>query len=286
GYALWGEGVGLITAVSGVTYPEGGAQWVSASETCASSPDGRYLYSAITMDRTNSNNGRMVFNIDTNNIKRYQPLGQLVANGTPIKSTSTLYGYEDAAQVNALGFDMEGHAYTHGPNGTIAQYNYQANRNRLHYTDKLDVSATTPTVSALAIDPGSSRIALLDGTNLQIDVYNDRNASGSASPSQQIGTAATTPTGLAINARTGDYLVLDSALVDNKVRLYVYDATSTTLFPVLNRTISIPVTAATLGTDETAETNFKIAYNERNNVLFLIAPTSKRVYALSLPALL
>jgi hypothetical protein len=120
---------------------------------------------------------------------------------------------------------------------------YQESSNVYTLASSLGWSGGASTVSAIAIDSADTSIALLDAGNNQIDVYSDRSVNGAATPTSSIslaGLGVTTPTGLAISGRTGNYLVLDSALQSGtSVRLFVINTAGT-----LVSTISINVTSS------------------------------------------
>lgn len=167
-------------------------------------------------------------------------------------------------------------------NNTVDGYRLASTGSSFSLNNQMSYNSWTASVGAMAIDASGFGVALLDTGNKQIDVYGDRTLNGTpAAPTQLSISGTTTPTGLAQSARTGNYLVLDSALQSStNVRLFVYNSGGT-----LQQTININVTAGNLGVAATSETNFKIQYNEKDNILYLVAPNinSGTVFALSLP---
>jgi hypothetical protein len=163
---------------------------------------------------------------------------------------------------------------------TVDRYTYDGGDSRYERQSQLAWTTWATTVGAIAIDSSTNGIALLDTGNKQIDIYADRTVNGTpAAPTSLSISGTTTPTGLAVSSRTGDYLVLDSALQSStNVRLFVYSNTGT-----LKRTIAIDVTTANLSVSATGETDFKILYNDQDNILYLLSPSLGRVFGLSLP---
>ncbi|MEB3206191.1 MAG: hypothetical protein VKK59_02435, partial [Vampirovibrionales bacterium] len=131
--------------------------------------------------------------------------------------------------------------------------------------------------SAIALDQAADTLALLDAGNKQIDIFSNKYVGGA--PTALSLAAAINPTGLAIVQHNGNYLVLDSALqTDNTIRLMVYNSSG-----LLLQSIAIDVTAASLGVSGTSETNWKIHYNDADNLLYLLSPSLGRIFGLSLP---
>jgi hypothetical protein len=163
---------------------------------------------------------------------------------------------------------------------TVDRYTYSSSASAYTRSSRLAWTTWATTVGAIAIDASTNGIALLDTGNKQIDIYADRTVNGTpAAPTSLSISGTTTPTGLAVSNRTGDYLVLDSALQSSSfVRLFVYSNTGT-----LKRTLTIDVTTANLSVSATGETDFKILYNDQDNILYLLSPSLGRIFALSLP---
>ena len=184
--------------------------------------------------------------------------------------------------------DANGEIYfVNTSNTTVDRYTYSGGT--FGYTTQFGWGTSTGAVGAVAVDQYKSGIALLDTANKQIDYYSNRKTTGSPTAANQYAlTATTTPTGLAVSGRTGNYLVLDSAQQGSNpnkyVRLFVYNDTGT---QITNSPWKIYIgnTAAQypLSVDATGETAFKIQYDDEKNILYLIAPTVGRVYALMLP---
>ena len=171
---------------------------------------------------------------------------------------------------------------------TIDRYTFSSGS--FSQTTQFNWGTSTGAVGAIAVDQNKAGIALLDTANKQIDYYSNRKVTGSPTAANQYAlTATTTPTGLAVSGRTGNYLVLDSAQQgsnpDKYVRLFVYNDTGT---QITNSPWKIYIddevgTDYPLSVDATGETTFKIQYDDEKNILYLIAPTVGRVYALTLP---
>lgn len=145
------------------------------------------------------------------------------------------------------------------------------------------------TVGAIAINEGTTSIALLDTGNKQVDVYANRLATGSPTPSSfSVAGQATLPTGLVQSNYTGNYLVLDSNVLTSAgrkyVQLHIYSSAGTYL-----RTYPIYVDLKGVGkpdglsADASSETNFKIALESRRNILYLLSPSLNKIFALSMP---
>lgn len=171
---------------------------------------------------------------------------------------------------------------------TLDRYTYSG----MAYTkfSSLNLGTWGNNVSAIAIDQASSGISILDGTGKKLYLYSDRKASGTPSPTSvdltAISTPMTTPTGLAINGRTGDHLVLDSAVqgsgASSYVRLFRLSSTGT-----YQEFIKIWVNNTNyLSVDASAETNFKIQYNEQRNLVYLLSPSLSKTFVLTLPTFL
>lgn len=174
---------------------------------------------------------------------------------------------------------------------TIDRFTYKASSGAFERKTQFAWNASTGAVGAIAIDQAKPGIALLDTANKQIDYYSNRQATGTPAAAFQYSvSAATTPTGLAVSGRTGNYLVIDSSLQgstpDKYARLFVFDESGNQktgspykIYVDDNPTAPNPA----LSFDLTAETDFKIQYDDEKNVLYLIAPNVGYVVALSLP---
>jgi hypothetical protein len=177
--------------------------------------------------------------------------------------------------------DIHGDIYLiESGNKTIDHYHYNMAASKYVLASQLNWSATSANVKAAAIDQSNSKISLLNAQSKRIDIYPDRTASGTAPNPTTLSLASiTNPTGLAINGRTGDYLVVDSTVSSNKITIYVLDSSTGST----KSTFTIDVSTANLSVNETTETNFKIQYDDQNNILYLIAPTIGRVSAIGMP---
>jgi hypothetical protein len=148
-------------------------------------------------------------------------------------------------------------------------------------TSRLNWGTWAATVKGVAVDDTSTKIALLDSGNKQLDVYANRYADGVPSPaptSFSIAGQAANPTGLAFSNRTGRYLVVDSTVSGGKINIHLYNEAGGFV-----QSVPVDVTAANLGFDATGETNFKILLDERNNLLYLLSPALNRAFVMALP---
>ncbi|MDX2084490.1 MAG: hypothetical protein SFZ03_03785, partial [Candidatus Melainabacteria bacterium] len=199
-------------------------------------------------------------------------------NGLPNQGVTIDY---HSGAYQALAQDIAGDLYfVDGVSRTVDRYRYQSGTQKYSRIGQSNWSGGATTVGAIAIDQSSSGMALLDVGNKQIDVYASRTATGAVTPSSSISLASlTSPTGLSMNGRNGDYLVLDAAVQSSTyVRLMVYSSGGT-----WKQTIPIDVRASNLGTNETGALEFKIQYDDQANVLYLVSVTSGRVYSIALP---
>jgi multidrug efflux pump subunit AcrA (membrane-fusion protein) len=146
----------------------------------------------------------------------------------------------------------------------------------------------------MAVDQNSSGVAFLDTTNDTIEVFSDRQsiaATGTPDNSYALSglgsSPPTNPTGFAINQRTGDYLILDSTIQSSGatayVRLFVVNSSVNTVRQIIPIKVN---DTQYISTDLRTETNFKIQYDERKNIVYLTAPSVHKTYGLSLPIML
>src|SRR5690606_34496755 len=116
------------------------------------------------------------------------------------------------------------------------------------------------TVGAVAVDEGSTAVALLDTGNKQIDRYADRSVDGvpAAPASFSIAGQTDNPTGLEISDRTGNYLVIDSTTrgtgAGSYINLVIYNGQTNAYI----KSIPIVVSTANLAVNASTEYNFKI----------------------------
>jgi hypothetical protein len=151
---------------------------------------------------------------------------------------------------------------------------------------QFDWSTWATNVGAIALDESTGGIALLDTDNKKVDIYANRNADGtpSAPSSFSVSGQAALPTGLAVSNRTGNYLVLDSTVKgsdpDKYITLNIYSGSTKTFL----RAYDIVIGASELAPDDaSAENNFKIALDNRRNILYLTAPSLGKIFAFSMP---
>lgn len=187
--------------------------------------------------------------------------------------------------------DMVGDFYLADSSGLkLDRYTYDVSSSQYTLTTQFTMGAWGANVGAIAIDQASAGVAALDTNGDDIYVYADRKATGTPSPTQLdlagLSTVPTNPTGLTINGRTGDYLVIDSAVqssgVNAYIRLFVIDDEGFTLSKILNIKVN---DTNFLSVDARTETNFKVMYDDQKNLLYLTAPNlgTPRVFALTLP---
>ncbi len=220
--------------------------------------------------------------VSASTVKKANAFGEPITQGTAIKYSADTYA--------ASAQDLQGNLYlVNSTDKTVEKYAYDGSVGRYTKRSSFDWSGYAATVVAAAIDQSTNGITLLAqtaGGQWQIQKYANRDTNGGIAAPTSFSLAAIgspvmgNPTGMAINNRTGDYLIFDSGVAVDTVkrRLFVVDGAS----GGLEQTYLIDVSAANLSTNSTTETNFKVLYNEKDNVLYLTAPTLGNVYALSL----
>jgi hypothetical protein len=208
-------------------------------------------------------------------------------SGAPSNKDITLTMAGGAYQASAQ--DSNGYIYyLDSTNKTIDAYKSATVNGKINYTraSSFGWSSWTTSPTAIAVDESSTGIALLDSANKRVDIYPNRLANGSTSAPTNfsVSSQATLPTGLAISNRTGNYFVLDSTVKGtnpNKyVTLYIYAGSSKAFL----RSYDIVVGTGGLSPDNAStENNFKIALDNRRNILYLISPSLGKIFALSMP---
>ncbi len=205
--------------------------------------------------------------------------------------TGQTYSIEyDSNTYSAIAQDATGKIYAvDTTNDQLKRFTYDSANTEFDYQSALNFGTWTPNATAIAVDDGGTGFALIDSVNTELDIYADRSVVGvPAAPTQidltALATAVSTPTGLAVNGRTGDYLVLDSdQQAGNIIRLFVISSAGS-----LKEVVNIDLDDIT--PDATSETNFKILYNDQTNLLYLMAPSlnsgAGQIYGLSLPSYL
>jgi type II secretory pathway pseudopilin PulG len=269
----WSSSNSLSTVISGLSSPGFNSLGVDPST-------GRLFFGENA-----SSGGLRYYNPSTSpaiNIQRANPFG------SRLMQTMSMEYYNNTYRAAAM--DPTGDLYLLNDTGdTVDHYHYSVTQQRYQRVGRMGWSGLANNPRALAVDQAGDGIAILaqnpGSGNWVIQKYSNRNLNGTASaPTELTLTGLTTPdllspTGLAVNGRTGDFLVLDSSLVNGtSVRLLGIDGTS----GALEYTILINVGASNLSTTAVAETNFKIAYNDQDNLLYLIAPNVGTVYGISL----
>jgi hypothetical protein len=209
------------------------------------------------------------------------------AVGAPNSNNITLTMAGGSYQASAQ--DSSGYIYyLDSTNKTIDAYKSATTNGKTSYTrvSSFGWGSWTTSPTAIAVDESSTGIALLDSANKRIDIYPNRLANGSSSAptSFSVSSKAALPTGLAISNRTGNYLVLDSTVKGtnpNKyVTLYIFAGSNKAFL----RSYDIVVGTGGLSPDDaSAENNFKIALDNRRNILYLISPSLGKIFALSMP---
>ncbi|MEB3286446.1 MAG: prepilin-type N-terminal cleavage/methylation domain-containing protein [Vampirovibrionales bacterium] len=174
--------------------------------------------------------------------------------------------------------------------GKLDRYTYSASNQKYNFSSSFTLGVWSSGATAMSIDQASAGVAFLDAVNKRIYTYADRQATGTPTPTQNnmsgLSTVPTTPTGMAVSGRTGDYLVLDSAIQSSGsnayVRLFVIDDVGFTL----KRVIPIKINdSAYISTSPSlmSETSFGIQYDDKRNLLYLTAPSTNKTYVMSLP---
>ncbi|MBY0403487.1 MAG: hypothetical protein K2X66_06280, partial [Cyanobacteria bacterium] len=208
--------------------------------------------------------------------------------GIPIKPSPTIAYTSDTLTAGTQD-PLGDYYFLNTTSNAIDHYHYDRKTSQYLRTSRLTLAAGLTTPKAITVDQSDASISVLgsSGGNWVIQKYANRNATLTATPSSTVTLTGITspdvitPTGLSINGRTGDYLVLDSGLINsNSVRLLVVSNVG-----VLKKNIAINVTNTNLSTNASSETNFKIGFNDQENILYLIAPTIGSVYGLSLSQL-
>lgn len=193
----------------------------------------------------------------------------------------------------AAALDIFGDLYlVNGDTQALERFTYQPSKRRHAFKSKLPLGAWAANVGAVVTDQANDDVALLDTVGKQIYVYGNRNATSGSPTVYDISGFATAPTGMAVNGRTGDYLVIDSnvygAAGDEQVNLYLVDLNPGGPAASLVTTLPIGVGAnyvasGHISNDLSGETDLRIQYDEARNILYLMAPAADKVYALMLP---
>jgi hypothetical protein len=114
--------------------------------------------------------------------------------------------------------------------------------------------------------------------------FANRKATGALTPAATVSVNQnTTPTGVAMDQRTGYLYVIDSNKTGNNITLRRYNAAGAYLGASHDVAIDVSATGLGAGNAATTETAFRIEIDEIGNILYLIAPSLGKVYALSMP---
>ncbi|MGE0201462.1 MAG: hypothetical protein AB7P76_10895 [Candidatus Melainabacteria bacterium] len=207
-------------------------------------------------------------------------------------SDSTYSNYTVSAQ------DVDGEFYfVDGTANKLDRYTWDAVDSRYELTTQVSLGTWAGNVRAIAIDQADNGIALLvyDGASeKKIYHYNNRRSASPTLTTHNLATALATapgkPTGLTVNGRTGDYLLIDATrnggdpnyysevLVLSKADWGTAGAITTTeTFKLKTKDSNF------VSSDVSGETNFKIFYDDERNILYMLAPVSKRMFAMTLP---
>jgi hypothetical protein len=205
-----------------------------------------------------------------------QPAGKLTMDLNPSGS----YTYKAAALDGSRNL-----FYVNTATNAIDRYAYNNGQSKYELSATLSSTSTVINApSALVIDPATAGFSVLNGSTKKVYVFANRTAATSTiTPASNFDvTEATTPTGMAIDRRNGDYYIVDSAVTSDTIKVRRY--TSGGVYKGTAYDLTIDVSASALGTSAaTGEANFKITLDELSNVLYLAAPTLNRLYVLAIP---
>ncbi|MGE0201463.1 MAG: hypothetical protein AB7P76_10900 [Candidatus Melainabacteria bacterium] len=257
-------------------------------------------------------NGRVYFSNDTT-------LWTYKAGGGGGSSSVPAVDIADALGTNAnktLGFqitgtptyiavaqDVDGEIYfVDSSTNKIDRYTWDTVDGRYELTTQITLGAWGGNVRAVAIDQADNGIALLvyDGASeKKIYKYDNRRTASPTLTTHNLATAMATvpgkPTGLSVNGKTGDYLLMDStrngasgSYYSNLYLLRKADWNTTGAITIQDTLKVRTDDSAYISVAADGETNFRILYDDNRNILFLVAPSAsyRRVYAMSLPRLL
>ena len=202
-----------------------------------------------------------------------------------------------------LNFEQQNAAYTaatqasdgefflvNGGGQTLDRYVYKSGASRFELASQLPLGVWAGNVKAVVTDQAYDDVALLDSVGKKIYAYPDRRAESGSPVVYDISAIATTPTGLAINGRTGEYLVIDSSQSgsagNETIKLHVLALNAGAAVLKKSYTLKIGanhVTSKHISTSAAAETSFRIQFDDGKNILYLISPTLDRVFAMNLP---
>jgi hypothetical protein len=169
--------------------------------------------------------------------------------------------------------------------GTLQHYTYYTPTKTHNLTGSGTLNASYYTASsALALDEASTAIWLLQPTSKTLYQFANRKATGALTPAVTVSVNQnTTPTGIAMDQRNGHLYVIDSNKTGNNITLRHYNAAGAYLGASHDVAIDVSATGLGAGNAATTETAFRIEIDEIGNILYLIAPSLGKVYALSMP---
>jgi type II secretory pathway pseudopilin PulG len=201
--------------------------------------------------------------------------------------TVTLSNTVGSVVYTSLEQDAHGNLYAaNATMATIDAYSFDNTEGKYLLATQLESNSSIIDSNAvLALDGNNEGAAVLTPSTRTVQWFSNKRVNGAASPASSFSVAEnTSPTGLAINRKTGDYLVLDSTLTGSQqvtLRTYnnsgVYQSGQDILIDVSDDNLGA-------GLGATTETQFRIKLDEIKNQLYLIAPTLNRYYVFSLPS--
>ncbi|MGE0201464.1 MAG: hypothetical protein AB7P76_10905 [Candidatus Melainabacteria bacterium] len=224
------------------------------------------------------------------------------ALGNPM-GTGLSFSIAGSPTYGAVAQDLDGEIYMVDTTGLkLDRYTWDSVDSRYELTTQITLGAWGANVRAVAIDQADNGISLLvyDGASeKKIYRYDNRRSASPTLTTHNLATAMATapgkPTGLSVNGKTGDYLLMDSTrnggdpnYYSNVYLLHKTDWNSTGAIAIQD-TLKVKTKDSNfISTDVSGETNFKILYDDNRNILYLVAPSAsyRKVFAMSLPNLL
>lgn len=172
---------------------------------------------------------------------------------------------------------------------SIDRFHYNKTEDLYERVSQLLYGTWANEVRSIAVDQSDTSISLLarslDTGNWTIMRFANRSEEGVPLVPTTLDLSSipnlVTPTGLAINRQTGDYLVINSSVSNSAITLYIIDGI--TGEAKTEEPIRIHIGSPYLSVPAVGETNFKIAYNDQENILYLMTPNIGYIYGLSLP---
>jgi hypothetical protein len=208
------------------------------------------------------------------------------ANVNGIPQDHGLVNIADGKTYTAMATDADNTLYLlNTTDGTLEHYTYYTSTKTHNLTGSGTLNASYYTTgSALALDEANTAIWLLQPTSKTLYQFANRKATGALTPAATVSVNQnTTPTGIAIDQRTGYLYVIDSNKTGNNITLRRYNAAGAYLGASHDVAIDVSATGLGAGNAATTETAFRIEIDEIGNILYLIAPNLGKVYAFSMP---